>query len=101
MWGSLLSWLLAEEQEALAGVCCPSYVLVGGILNFLAAKVAGESLGLDRLSTEPEKLLLENEAPIESYKSAGDPIRLSLVKTTCLCSVATKVIVSGMTTRLV
>lgn len=66
VWGGLLSGLLAEEQETLSGVCCPGYVLVGGILDLLSAKVAGESLGLDGLSTEPEKLLLEDEAPVES-----------------------------------
>jgi hypothetical protein len=63
-WRGLVGGLLAEEQESLSGVCGPGGVLVGNILELLTAKVASESLVLNWLSAEKEKLLLENEAPI-------------------------------------
>ncbi len=69
MWGSLLTGLLAEVQETVSGVCGPGNILVGSILLLLTTEVAGESLVLDWLGAEPEKLLLENQTPIEKSMS--------------------------------
>jgi hypothetical protein len=66
---SLLSSLLGEEEETLAGVGGPGGVLVGS-LGLLATEVAGEVLGLDSVSAEEEELLLEDQAPTEAVQSA-------------------------------
>jgi hypothetical protein len=62
-WCGLLSSLLAEEQEALSGVCSPCSVLVCSLLVLLSTEVAGQSLALNRLGAEPEELLLEDQSP--------------------------------------
>jgi len=70
--GSLVSGLLAEEQEALASVRGPGCIVVGSGGLLLSAKIAREALGLNGLSTEPEELLLEDKAPRKSNKLVAD-----------------------------
>jgi hypothetical protein len=69
VWGSLLTGLLAEVQETISGVCGPGNIFAGSILLLLTTEVAGESLVLDWLGAEPEKLLLEDQTPIENSLS--------------------------------
>jgi hypothetical protein len=64
VWGSLLTGLLAEVQQTLSSVCGPGSILVSGILLLLTTEIAGESLVLDWLGAEPEKLLLKDQTPI-------------------------------------
>lgn len=60
----LLRSLLAEEEETLASVGGPGNVVVGRF-GLLTTEVRGEVLLLDGVGTEPEVLLLEDEAPRE------------------------------------
>jgi hypothetical protein len=58
----LVGSLLAEVEETLSSVRRPGGVVVRNVW-LLTTEVGGKVLGFDRFRTEPEKLLLENEAP--------------------------------------
>ena len=58
-WGTLLSGMLAEVEQTLAGLRRPGSVVVAN-LWLLATEVVGEALHLNGIGSEPEKALLES-----------------------------------------
>lgn len=58
-WGTLLSGMLAEVEQTLAGLRRPRSVVVAN-LWLLATEVVGEALHLNGIGAEPEEALLES-----------------------------------------
>jgi hypothetical protein len=57
--------LVTNEEKTLAGLGSPSNVALGNVSRLLGALVAGESLGLERVSAEEEELLAGDQVPRE------------------------------------